>query len=294
MIRNLDTAALRALVTIADTGGVTRAAGVLNLTQSAVSMQVKRLEEALAVALLERTGRGVQLTGPGEMLVALARQMLSLNDEAVGRLMRADHAGTITLGVPHDIVTPVIPRVLRDLSLAFPRLRVQLVSSFTRPLMEQHARGELHVILTTETETGPGGRMLAELPLVWVGAPGGVAWQRRPLPLAFERRCIFRTGVLAALAASRIPSDMVVEADSTRTVEATVMADLAVHAMLAGSAPATLAEVDHGGGLPALPAMRVNLYAPAEGTPPMQALVAMLAQGFGAMQRPPRAALFAE
>jgi DNA-binding transcriptional LysR family regulator len=293
MIRNLDLAALRALVTIADTGGVTRAAGHLNLTQSAVSMQIKRLEEMLDLPLMERAGRGVGLTGGGETLVALARQMLALNDDAVGRLMQGHHAGTITLGVPHDIVTPVIPRVLRQHALAFPRVRVQLVSSFTLSLLEAFRRGEVQVILTTEEETGPGGHMLTALPLVWLGAPGGTAWQRRPLPLAYERRCIFRARVLDALAVARIPSEMVVDSETARAVEATVMADLAVHTMLAGSAPPTLAEIDHGGALPVLPVMRVNLYGPTDPAPPVAALTEMLAQGFAALQRPGRAALVA-
>ncbi len=113
MSRNLDLTALRSFVAVADAGGVTRAAGFLNLTQSAVSMQIKRLEEALDLALLDRTGRGVALTPSGEQLLSYARRMVALNDEAWTRLTCQSHEGEIVLGVPHDIVYPAIPQVLQ-------------------------------------------------------------------------------------------------------------------------------------------------------------------------------------
>jgi DNA-binding transcriptional LysR family regulator len=283
MIRNLDIAALRALVAIADTGGVTRAAGALNLTQSAVSMQIRRLEEFLGIVLLDRAGRGVALTGAGETLLAEARRMIALNDEVIGRLTHVDHAGELTLGVPHDIVYPAIPRVLQQFARDWPRMRLQLVSSFTRGLREDFSRGALNMILTTEDDLGPGGEMLVELPLVWVGAPGGQAWLRRPLPLAYERRCIFRAGVQQALERADIPWTMAVEGDSSRVIEASVAADLTVHTLLSGTVPATLAAIDHGGALPPLRGKKVALYMLPGSAAPVQALRAMLVQTFGAM-----------
>ena len=86
MARNLDMTALRSFVAVADTGGVTRAAGFLNLTQSAVSMQLKRLEESLDAELLDRTARQIALTPAGEKLLGYARRMLELNDEIWSRL----------------------------------------------------------------------------------------------------------------------------------------------------------------------------------------------------------------
>jgi DNA-binding transcriptional LysR family regulator len=283
MVRNLDVAALRALVAIADTGGVTRAAALLNLTQSAVSMQIRRLEEFLGVVLLDRAGRGVALTGAGEMLLAEARRMIALNDDVVGRLTHVDHTGELTLGVPHDIVWPAIPRVLQQFARDWPRMRLQLVSSLTRGLREDFARGALSMILTTEDDLGPGGETLVELPLVWVGAPGGVAWQRRPLPLAYERRCIFRAGVQQALDRAGIPWAMSVEGESSRVIEASVAADLTVHTLLAGTVPATLVPVDHGGALPSLSGKKVNLYMLPGSAAPVLALRGMLVQAFGAM-----------
>ena len=104
MPRNLDLTALRSFVTVAETGGVTRAAGFLNLTQSAVSMQLKPLEESLNVPLLDRSSRSIALTAAGEQLLGYAKQMVALNDEAWGRLTAEEFEGEITLGVPHDII----------------------------------------------------------------------------------------------------------------------------------------------------------------------------------------------
>lgn len=104
MPRNLDLTALRSFVAVADCGGVTRAAGALNLTQSAVSMQLKRLEESLDTKLLDRSSRQISLTAAGEQLVSYARRMLELNDEVYARLTATEFEGEIVLGVPHDIV----------------------------------------------------------------------------------------------------------------------------------------------------------------------------------------------
>lgn len=260
MARNLDLTALRSFVAVADAGGVTRASGFLNLTQSAVSMQIKRLEEMLGVDVLDRSGRQVALTAAGEQLLGYARRMLALNDEVMGRLTRDPHEGEVVLGVPHDIVYPVIPQVLQHFARTFPRMKVSLISSFTRVLKAQFGRGECDIILTTEDTLDPGGVTLAELPLVWVGAPGGVAWKGRPLKLAYEHNCIFRQGVQAALDKAGVLWQMAVESDSTRTIEASVSADLAVHTVLAGSEPPYVERISHGGALPDLKRMKVNLY----------------------------------
>ena len=281
MPRNLDMTALRSFVAVADAGGVTRAAGFLNLTQSAVSMQVKRLEDMLAVTLLDRSGRQVGLTAQGEQMLGYARRMLSLNDEAFLRLTTDVHEGEVVLGVPHDIVHPAIPQVLQRFAREYPKMKVTLISSFTRVLKAQFSRGECDVILTTEDDVAPGGETLAELPLVWVGAPGGVAWKTRPLKLAYEHNCIFRQGVQAALDEAGIPWQMAVESDSTRTIEASVSADLAVHTVLAGSEAPNVERVQHGGALPDLARMKVNIYvADPVHSPTVDALADMIRRAY--------------
>lgn len=284
-MRNLDITALRSFLAVANSGGVTRAAGYLNLTQSAVSMQIKRLEEALDLNLLERSGRGVSLTGPGEKLLAYARRMVDLNDEILKALTDQVFEGEIVLGVPHDIVYPVIPSVLQQYHSDFPRVKVQLLSSYTTALRQQYARGEIDVILTTEpdTETAAGAETLAEVPLRWVGAPGGTAWRQRPLRLAFCRQCGFRQGALHRLNAEGTGWELAVDSDSDRTVEATVSADLAVTAMLEGHTPPQLTEINAGGALPDLGVQKINMYAQPARPEIVEPLLQAMRQGFAAL-----------
>ncbi|MDD9717050.1 LysR family transcriptional regulator [Dinoroseobacter sp. PD6] len=281
MPRNLDLTALRSFVSVAESGGVTKAAGMLNLTQSAVSMQLKRLEENLGLALLDRTGRGVALTPTGDQLLSYARRMLALNDEVYARM--TDHAfeGQIALGVPHDIVYPAIPQVLARFTQEFPRVRVDLISSFTVQLKEYLADGSCDLILTTEDAAGPGGEALVELPLIWLGAVGGQAWRKRPLPLAFEQSCLFRDSVQRALDAAGIEWTMRVQAESARTIEPIVAADMGVHAVLEGTEPAHLERIAHGGELPKLTTKKIVLYGHKGGQDPVRdALAGLVRQAY--------------
>lgn len=260
MPRNLDMTALRSFVAVAEAGGVTKASGFLNLTQSAVSMQIKRLEESLDLKLLDRSGRGVALTGAGEQLLGYARRMLALNDEVYSRLTDQAFEGEVVLGVPHDIVYPAIPLVLRRFSAEYPRVNVRLVSSYTLGLRKMFDRGECDMILTTEDCVESGGETLLTLPLIWIGAPNGCAWKGRPLRLAYEHACIFRGGVQKKLDEAGIAWEMAVESDSTRTIEASVSADLAVHTVLEGMEPPYVEAIQHGGALPDLTTKQINLY----------------------------------
>ncbi len=260
MARNLDMTALRSFVMVAEAGGVTRAAGFLNLTQSAVSMQLKRLEEALDLQLLDRSARTVSLTAAGEQLLGYAKRMLELNDEAWGRLTAQEFEGEIVLGVPSDIVYPNMPPILRRLACDFPRMKIRLVTGPTLRLKEMFGRGECDAILTTEDEAGPGGETLVCLPLVWIGAIEGDAWRETPLPVAFCSKCIFRSGVLRRLDAAGHAWEMSVESDLDSAVEAVVSADLAITASIDGFLPRQTAPIEHGGALPDLGRTRVVLY----------------------------------
>ena len=265
MSRHLDLASLRSFVAVAESGGVTRAAGFLHLTQSAVSMQIKRLEEALQVRLFDRTGRGVATTAEGEQLLGYARRLLALNDEALERMTAPEWEGEITLGVPHDIVLPAIPPILKAFARAHPRMRVNLVSSYTAHLHQIRRKGAADIILTTEGEIGAGGEALVRRRLVWVGAPDGRAWRMRPLPLAFETNCIFRPIATRELERAGIDWTLVTDTSSERTVSAMVLADLAVHAIIEDMGDGRLRPVQHGGALPDLGETTIGLYLPTAG-----------------------------
>jgi DNA-binding transcriptional LysR family regulator len=265
---------------VADAGGVTKAAGLLSLTQSAVSMQLKRLEESLDLSLLDRSSRQISVTPEGEQLLSYARRMLSLNDEALRRLTAENYEGKISLGVPHDIIYPYIPPVLRRFAADFPRMKIKLVSSPTKTLREMFGRGEIDAIVTTELHPGPGGEALVTLPLVWVGAVNGIAWRNRPLPVAFCTNCIFRSGVLKRMDAAQFDWQLVVESDLDNAVNAVVSADLAVHALIKGVYPRQMAPVPHDGGLPDPGKTQIVLYMQAKDDPVQAALHDMISYSY--------------
>lgn len=282
MIRNLDMTTLRSFVAVAEHGGVTRAAAALNLTQSAVSMQLKRLEELLALDLLDRSNRKIAMTASGEQLLSYAKRLVELNDEAVGRLTDQVFEGEINFGVPHDIIYPAIPNVLKKFHTAFPRVRVQLSSSYSSALLESFGRGELDLILTTESVVGPGGETLTELPLRWYGAPGGLAYKQRPLPIANCRNCMFRPGMIAKLDANNIPWTSAIDSNSDGAIEATVSADLGVMPSIEGCAPRDMEMILPGSGLPDLGAQKINIYgACAPRSEVIGQLADMVRAGFG-------------
>ncbi len=172
MSRNIDVGLLRAFVAVVETGSVTRAAHLLNLTQAAVSQQLKRLEELFGVELFDRSNRTLRTTAAGERLLAHAQTMMTMNDALWGLMSKPHYEGEIRVGVPHDVVEPNIPPVLKRFDRAWPRVRITLTSGITVELLAALERGDLDVALSTEPRPTKDAELLLRDPLVWVGAQG--------------------------------------------------------------------------------------------------------------------------
>jgi DNA-binding transcriptional LysR family regulator len=260
MPRNLDVAALRSFLTVAEAGGVTRAAAQLNLTQSAVSLQIKRLEAAFGQALFERHAKGVSLTSQGEALLGFARRMLAVNDEIWTRMTAPAFVGEVHLGCPDDLLAPHVPGALRDFAAAHLRVKAQLHTAQTVFLKERFAHGDLDLILTTEADLGSGGETLAKRPMVWTGAPGGTAWRRRPLPFGVVAGCIFNKPAIETLNAAGFDWTVEIDGATNPVMDASIAADIVVRLHMAGTVPQQFEVIDHRGALPRLPDFRVNMY----------------------------------
>lgn len=262
MTRNLDTSLIRTFAAVADKAGMTAAANVLNLSQGAVSQQVKRLEETLGCRLFERDRRGLRLTPAGERLLGRAKRLLSLNDEIWAEMTAGAVAGRVRLGVPHDLVGTRLMPVLKAYADAFPQVEASLVCGSSPELVEALAMGRVDLAVVEEPAGPTAGECLGVERLVWVGAKAGTAHGKRPLPLSMVAdTCAFRPAVLAALGAQGVPWRTVFEGSMEATA-ATVRADLAVTAWLAATVPAGLDILPAGSGLPDLPNFAVNLYLP--------------------------------
>ena len=259
-LHNLDLGTLRSFTTIAESGSMTRAATRLFMTQSAISMQIKRLENTLGFSVFERGSQGMTPTAEGEQLLQFARQMLALNDEAMGRLTSPDYEGQIRLGVPGDIMYPHVPNVLKEFNRDYPRVQIRLSSSQTVTLKKEFKEGLHDIIVTTEKSAGKGGEVISNQPLVWTGSPDGQAWRKRPLPIGFAKNCAFRPGVVRTLNASGIAWIDAVASEDTLACEAMTAADLCVAAELESAIHSSRVAIDHGGQLPDLPEHAIAVY----------------------------------
>ena len=259
-LHNLDLGTLRSFVTIAESGSMTRAAGRLYMTQSAISMQIKRLENSLGMNVFERTAHGMNTTTEGEQLLHFANQMLAINDEAMGRLTSPDYEGQIRLGAPGDIIYPHIPGILKNFNRDFPRVQIKLSSGPTVKLKNQFKQGLLDVVLTTEKTASPGGQVISTQPLIWTGAEDGNAWKKRPVPLGISKNCAFRASATKALDNTGLEWIDVVASEDDTAALAMVSADLCIGAELECVKESGRVAIEHGGQLPELPEISIVLY----------------------------------
>lgn len=260
MHRNLDLVSLRTLIAVAETGGMTRAANQLHMTQSAVSMQMKRLEEQLSTQLLQRDGRKIVASVEGDRLISYARQLLEINNEAVRSLIEPIYDASINCGVSDDILYPYMPQIVKDLRSEYPKLGVNIANDFSYSLLRGLKNGLYDVIFTTELSPSNGGEALATQALVWTTMPNGDCWKIRPLPVAMSHNCMFRKPALEALDKAKIPwVDM---AESMTDVSALVAAgaNLGVRAELTNACYSAVSQIEHGHELPELPDYKIVMY----------------------------------
>lgn len=261
MPRNIDIGLLRAFDAVVDAGSFTGAARLLNVTQAAASLQLKRLEETFGCRLMERDRRGIRLTPRGERLLAQARRLLRSNDDVWAMMHAPEFEGEVRLGMPSDLVRPYGTPVLRRFGQAWPRVRVSIVCDTSGRLLEHLDRGEVDLTMTVQTECGPHGETLRVDPLVWVGARNGNAFERDPLPISTgDDTCPHRPVALKALAEAGRDWRFICELASFEPICATVEADIAVSPMLASTVPDSLHLLDQACGLPRLSVFSINLY----------------------------------
>ena len=253
---------LRALVAVVDAGSLSAAAPVVHRSQSAISMQIKKLENAIGRVVLLRGPRHMELTATGAELLVYARRMLELQSETQDAMFGPELAGNIRLGVPDDYASTYLTPVLRSFAGRYKGVEIDLTCEQSTSLIPKIARGELDLALVSRDKPQRG-RFLFQEPLVWVGAAQHEVWRRDPLPLAvYEAGSMARSAALSALTARRRPYRIVYHSSSLIGQLAAVESGLAVAVTTRCSVPAHLqilqnlpAEFD----LPALVPMEVAL-----------------------------------
>lgn len=266
MRRDLDIALLRAFVAVVDTGSVTGAARLLNRTQAAVSLQLKRLEGLLGQPLFERIHKRMVLAPSGEQLLGSAQRLIAMNDDIWGHMTTPSFQGEVRLGVPVDIISTYMPQILRRFNSAWPRVRVSLVCRNSQELLEDLDAGKIDLALTTDITCQGQCETLRWDKLVWVGAPGGDAHTRKPLPIAIgSKTCRFRPVALQALREVGRGWQVILEVSNQDAVFATIASGSCVGILLRDCVPESLEILGDACGLPELPDFAINLWLPKAG-----------------------------
>ncbi|BBD07733.1 LysR substrate-binding domain-containing protein [Desulfovibrio ferrophilus] len=257
---------LRTFVAATDSGSFTGAARLVNRTQSAVSMQIKRLEDELGCVFFERRARGVVLTADGETLYRYALRILRLYDEAAASLSAPETKGVIRFGTPEDYASTHLPVILKRFAEVFPLVRVDVLCDTSPRLLEALTAGELDLCLCTSSHGLEGGRSVGKMALCWIGPERGFSQSDEPLPLAvFHEGCTYRRWALEALEKAKVNYRIAYASPGVAGVLAAVRAGLAV-------APLTRSIVAPG----------CRIYGNAEGMPPLPAVTMSLHLSAGA------------
>lgn len=232
MIPNLDIDLLKTFLAISDTGSFTRAAEEVNKTQSAVSMQMKRLEELLGRPLFARDGRASRFTPDGERLVEYARRLVALNDEAVATFKRPELTGTVRFGTPDDYADRFLPEILARFARTHPLVTVDVDCLNTSVLFERTKRGELDLSLVTFGCNVQTDEPVRREPLVWVASARHSTHLLEVMPLAISHAgCEWRSTVLAALEKTGRKYRVAYSSPNSNAVNAAVQSGLAVGAV---------------------------------------------------------------
>ncbi|WP_040260994.1 LysR substrate-binding domain-containing protein [Pseudomonas massiliensis] len=277
---SIDSDVLRTFVAIADQGGFTRAGEQVNRTQSAVSMQMKRLEEdILQRRLFERDGRQVRLTAEGQVLLGYARRILKLHSEVFNTLRAPHMVGTVKIGTPDDYAMRFLPGILSRFAEAYPLVQVEVHCETSRQLL---TRQDLDLTIITREPGHELGQLLRQERFVWAEASGYSPHEKDPIPLAmFNTDCFCRAWACNALDTQGRAYRIAYSSPSLAAIMAVVTAGLAVTAQLRSLIPADMRILGEADGLPELPLANVMLLRANHAQSPMtESLADFIVEGF--------------
>jgi DNA-binding transcriptional LysR family regulator len=225
----LDLDQLRTFIMIADTGSFTKAADEVRRTQSAVSMQMRRLEERIGKPLFEKDGRINRLTEEGERLLGYARRMMQLNRETLAAFDDARLEGTIRIGTPDDYADRFLPEIMARFTRSNPKVELTVICEPTPGLVEHIKRGNLDLALVTHNDARGQSEVVRREPLLWVTSANHATQDQDILPMAFGRQtCIWRRAACEVLDAMGRDYRVLFTSFSATVITAAVLSGLAI------------------------------------------------------------------
>ena len=279
----IDPDLLRSFVLIAEGGSFTRAANAVGRTQSAVSMQIRRLEETLGQPLLLRGPRGVETTPHGAWLLERARRLLAMHDEIFATFRTPAVAGTVRLGTPDDYALRWLPGILARFAEVHPAVEVVVTCAPSNELVERLNRDEIDLTLLSggNEPAGAAGETLWQAGLRWIGSSAHATHRRSPLPLATAQpRCVWHRAAVRALDGAGIAWRVAYTSTSQTGTLAPALAGLAVTIGLPGPLPQGLRFLGIEDGLPPLPDITIILLRGQTNGPVVETLAQAIRGGF--------------
>lgn len=279
----LDPDLLRSFVLIAEGGSFTRAAQAVGRTQSAVSMQIRRLEETLGQALLLRGPRGVETTPHGAWLLERARRLLAMHDEIVATFRAPAVSGTVRLGTPDDYALRWLPGILARFAEVHPAVEVVVTCAPSSELVERLEQDEIDLTLLSGGNERPGmvGQPLWRAGLRWIGSASHATHRRTPIPLATAQpRCVWHRAAVRALDEAGFAWRVAYTSTSQAGTLAPALAGLAITVGLPGPLPQGLRFLGPEEGLPELPDFSIVLVCGRSGGPVVETLAEAIRSGF--------------
>jgi len=275
---------LKTFLAIIDAGSFTRAAEVIHRTQSAISMQVKRLEESIGQPLFERSGRSFALTPRGEALVPYARRMLKLYEETVTAMVEPEMIGTVRLGIPDDYVLRFLPKILEQFAKTYPRVQVTVRCEPSVALTPFLERGEVDMVLLSGDKYRERAEVIRRDPTYWITSARHLVHEEEILPLAlFQCDCIFRDWAFTSLEEQGRPYRVAFQSASTAGILAAVSAGLAVTVLTSSIVPEGMKVLGEKDGFPPLPETSIWLrLATDRRSPVIAAMARFIREGFKA------------
>lgn len=259
-MRDLQIDWLKCFVATVDAGSLSSAAAEIHRSQSAVSMQLKKLESAVGHRLLKRDARQLELTHEGQTLLGYARRMLDLQAEAQAALYEEEVSGLIRVGVPDDYASQYLTPALKRFAPRHGGVEIQLDCEQSTSLIPRVARGDLDLALVSRDHARRGTLLFHE-PMVWVGSPQFEVWRRDPLPIAvYEEASLGRRSAINALALQGRPYRIVYNSSNLAGQIAAVESGIAVAVLTQCSAPPHLQRLGAEHGLGPLEPMEVAVY----------------------------------
>lgn len=262
MKANFDMDALRTMVVGTELKSFARAAAQLGRSQSAVSMQLKKLEEQAGRPLFRRHGRGLVPTEAGDALLAYARRIIALNDEAASSIGAAAAMATVRMGLPQDFFEDVMPEVLSRFARRRPGVHVEVWAGRNHALEEDVRSGRMDVAIAFFPPGSDGhGTLIAPIPALWFGT----ARSRRPaagepLPLVlYDHPCLFRQVALQSLERRKLPWRLALTTQSLPGIWAAVRSDHGISVRAARRVPPGIRDVGAQLGLPKLPPVELRM-----------------------------------